>query len=357
MRSIEVEHPGASYDVLIGDIGEALDRIRGLAAGRALPLISDPRVFALHGNLLTDLSLPQPILLPEGESAKDWTNLASVIDQLAGLGVKRGTPILAFGGGSVGDVAGLAASLFKRGCPIIHVPTTLLSQADSAIGGKTAIDASGQKNLVGTFHHPALVVADPAFLDSLDQRQLRSGYAEVVKYGLIEDAEFFAWCERQGAALIAGDRDSRRHAVEHSIEAKARFVVADPCDMAGTRALLNFGHSFGHAIEALAGHAVLHGEAIAVGMVLAFRFSTTLGLCRPDDARRVQAHLASAGLPTDVADLGLRGRGDELLALMAHDKKADRSGIALVLVDGIGQARLVRGIEQATLAKFLREAG
>ena len=356
MTAIGVAHAGAGYEVIGGPLEKALPKIAEAANGARLPVVSDQRVFDLHGQLLGEVVLPNPILVPEGEAAKDWVTLAAVVEGLARLEVKRGTPIIAFGGGSVGDVAALAASLFKRGCPIIHVPTTLLAQADSAIGGKTAIDAAGQKNLAGTFHHPLLVVADPALLDTLDARQLRSGYAEVVKYGVIDDAEFFAWCEANGGSLLNGDPAARSAAIEHCIRTKARFVSADPEDRSGTRALLNFGHTFGHAIEAAAGQAVTHGEAVSVGMVLALGLSAELGLCRADDAERVRRHLVSAGLPTGLTDVGLSGSGDQLLTLMTQDKKADRSGIALVLADGIGQATLVRGIDSERLARFLADA-
>ena len=213
MTRIRVAHTGADYEVVVGSLADGLGIIADLAGGGPLPLITDQRVHALHGRLVAAIALPDPIIVPEGEAAKDWTTLAAIVDRLAALDVKRGTPIVALGGGSVGDVAGLAASVFKRGCPIIHVPTTLLAQADSAIGGKTAIDAAGQKNLAGTFHHPLLVVADPALLDTLDDRQLRSGYAEVVKYGLIDDPDFFAWCEDNGASLLADDRVARCAAI------------------------------------------------------------------------------------------------------------------------------------------------
>ncbi len=224
MTVIRVAHAGASYEVLIISLTEALRRLTSIAAGRRLPLISDRRVFDLYGERFAPIAPDLPILVPEGEAAKDWRVLAEVIDGLAVLDVKRGTPIIALGGGSIVDVAGLAASLFKRGCPIIHVPTTLLAQADSAIGGKTAIDAAGQKNLVGNFHHPMLVIADPALLDTLDERQMRSGYAEVVKYGLIGDPGFFEWCEANGGAVTAGVGTARRAVIEHCIRAKARFV-------------------------------------------------------------------------------------------------------------------------------------
>ena len=353
MTTIHVAHAGADYDVIVGDLVEALPRIDTLARGRRLPVISDGRVFALHGASLHSLTLADPILVPEGEAAKDWRTLSEVVDRLAALGVKRGTPFIALGGGSVGDVAGLAASLFKRGCPVIHVPTTLLAQADSAIGGKTAIDAAGQKNLVGTFHHPLLVVADPAFLDTLDERQMRSGYAEVVKYGLIDDPDFFDWCETNAAGILGGSRVARHAAIDHCVKAKVGFVTADPDDKTGQRALLNFGHTFGHAVEALADGRATHGEAVALGMALAFELSAKLGICPPEDSHRVRRHLAEVGLPTTLSELGLAGRAKELLSLMAQDKKADGQGLTLVLTRGIGKAFLQHGVDAGTLAEFL----
>ena len=356
MKSISLEHAGASYDVLIGDMDDALERLAEVSRGHRVPLITDARVHSLHGDRFADIALPRPLLVPEGEAAKNWPVLEGLVHQLAEQGVKRGTPVIALGGGSVGDVAGLAASLFKRGCPIIHVPTTLLAQADSAIGGKTAIDAAGQKNLVGTFHHPALVVIDPAFLDTLDERQRRAGYAEVVKYGLIDDLSFFEWCEAHGRPLIAGDRDARFRAIEYSVRTKARFVSADPDDTGGTRALLNFGHTFGHAIEALAGHDLLHGEAVAVGMTLAFGFSATIGLCSNEEVRRVRSHLVEMGLPTSIAEAGVGPKRGDLVDLMGTDKKAGADGLTLVLARGIGQPQLVRGVEPSRVADFLNSA-
>jgi 3-dehydroquinate synthase len=353
MTAIRVAHAGADYEILVGALADTLPRLRSLTGGQCLPLISDRRVFDLHGARLAGIALAEPILVPEGEAAKDWRTLADIVERLARLDIKRGTPVIALGGGSVGDVAGLAASMFKRGCPIVHVPTTLLAQADSAIGGKTAIDAAGQKNLVGTFHHPLLVLADPELLDTLGDRQLRSGYAEVVKYGLINDAAFFAWCEEHGAGIVDGNRPARSDAIEHCARAKARLVAADPNDTNGQRALLNLGHTFGHAIEALAGNSVLHGEAIAVGMCLAFRFSESLGLSPAGDFQRVRAHLAGVGLPTSLAEVGLAERGRDLLAMMAHDKKAAATGLALVLVGGIGQAFVQRNVDAGLLAAFL----
>lgn len=339
------------YEVLVGPIEAGLDRIRDL--GPAPVLVSEPRVFALHGRAVAEALGADPVLVAEGEQAKSWDGLHDLLRAFAERNVGRSTPIVALGGGSVGDLAGLAASLFKRGCPVVHVPTTLLSQADSAVGGKTAIDAFGEKNLVGTFHQPALVVVDPAFLDTLDERQLRAGYAEIVKYGLIDDPAFFAWCEANGRGLLAGHRDLRQQAILSAIRSKARIVAGDVEDKAGRRALLNLGHSFAHAIESEAGLGrVLHGEAVAQGIGLAFRLSTELGLCPASDTARVIDHFASVGLPTS---LGFKG--DRLADWMARDKKNDGAALGLILVRGIGKAFLDRSVDPQRLANFLSLVG
>ena len=350
MKIIPVATGAATYDVLVGPIAQARDR---LAAFGPAVLVSEPRVFALHGERVRSLfDGGPPILLPEGEAAKQWDVLHDLLARLTERGVTRSTPIISLGGGSVGDVAGLAASLFKRGCPVIHLPTTLLAQADSAVGGKTAIDAFGEKNVIGSFHQPALVVADPAFLDTLDQRQLRSGYAEIVKYSLIDDPAFFDWCLANGPALIAGDPDLRQRAIETAIAAKARLIAGDIEDRTGQRALLNLGHSFAHAIESEAGLGrLLHGEAVAIGLVLALRFSATLGLCQLGDADRLTTHLAEIGLPTTLADAGVSGTA--LLDWVARDKKNDGGALTLILARGIGQAFVARDVDAARLTAFL----
>jgi 3-dehydroquinate synthase len=357
MTVIRVEVEPRPYDVLVGPIEAGIERIVDLAGEAAPVLVSEPRVFALHGAAVAEALGAQPILVPEGEAAKDWTSLRELLAALAHHNISRDTPIVALGGGSVGDLAGLAASLFKRGCPVIHVPTTLLSQADSAIGGKTAIDVFGEKNLVGTFHQPALVVADPAFLDTLDERQLRSGYAEIVKYGLIDDPALFAWLEANGRGVLAAHRDLREQAICSAIRAKARIVAGDVTDRSGQRALLNLGHSFAHAIEAEAGlGTVLHGEAVALGMALAFRFSSELGLCPAGDTQRVIAHLADAGLPVGLADVGLARRGGTLAGWIQRDKKNAAGKVALVLAHGIGRAFLDRSVDERRLTAFLDSA-
>ena len=354
MTVIRVKAGPCGYDVLVGPVEAGIERILDLAQGATPVLVSEPRVFALHGAPIAEALVAQPILVPEGEAAKDWDSLHSLLADLARFNVSRSTPIVALGGGSVGDLAGLASSLFKRGCPIVHLPTTLLSQADSAIGGKTAIDAFGEKNLIGTFHQPALVVADPAFLDTLDQRQMRSGYAEILKYGLIDDPAFFAWCEANGAGVLAGHRDLREQAVSAAIRAKARIVAQDVEDRTGKRALLNLGHSFAHAIESEAGlGSVLHGEAVALGMLLAFRFSGEIGHCSAADADRVAKLLGESGLPVRLDDVGLQGRGRRLVEWIRRDKKNADGKIALVLAHGIGRAFLDRSVEEERLTVFL----
>jgi len=357
MTVIRVDVSPKPYDVLVGPVEAGIERIADLAGNSATVLISEPRVFALHGARVGEALGAQPILVPEGEAGKDWAELHKLLAALAEHNVSRDTPIVALGGGSVGDLAGLAASLFKRGCLVVHVPTTLLSQADSAVGGKTAIDAFGEKNLVGTFHQPALVIADPAFLDTLDERQLRSGYAEIVKYGLIDDPTLFAWIEANGRGVLAAHRDLREQAICSAIRAKARIVAGDVADLAGQRALLNLGHSFAHAIEAVAGLGkILHGEAVALGMALAFRFSAELGHCPAADVERVIAHLGDAGLPVRLADVGLARQGPALVEWIRRDKKNSTGKLALVLVRGIGRAFLDRSVEEARLTAFLERA-
>jgi 3-dehydroquinate synthase len=354
VKSIAVEAGAISYEILVGPLDQARDRLRALGE---LILVSEPKVFALHGDRVAALlGCAPPILLPEGEAAKQWDVLHDLLAQLASRRASRATTIVALGGGSVGDVTGLAASLFKRGCPVVHTPTTLLSQADSAVGGKTAIDAFGEKNVIGTFHQPSLVIADPAFLYTLDQRQLRSGYAEIIKYGLIDDASFFDWCLANGTALIAGNDPAHRDfAISTALSAKARLIAGDIEDRTGQRALLNLGHSFAHAIESEAGlGALFHGEAVAIGLVLALRFSAELGYCDPAPADRLASHLAEIGLPTTLCEVGVRG--PSLLNWIARDKKNEGSKLTLILTRGIGQAFIARDVDPQPLAEFLDTA-
>jgi 3-dehydroquinate synthase len=355
VKNLTVEAGGEHYDVLVGHLEDCRSRLLPLAAGKPLVVVSEPRVWGLHGDRLQALLPCDPLLVPEGEAAKDWPHLMELITAFTERNLDRSRAIAAFGGGSVGDLAGLAAGLFKRGLPIVQLPTTLLAQADSAVGGKTAIDALGQKNLVGMFHQPRLVIADVSLLDTLDPRQLRAGYAEVVKYGLIRHEALFEWLEGHGAALLGGHREYREEAVWQSVAAKARAVEADVTDRNGTRALLNFGHTFAHALESAAGlGTLLHGEAVAIGMVLAFDLSAALGLCAHDDAQRVRAHLQAAGLPVTIAEIGVNR--SELLPLMWTDKKNAGGALRLVLTRGIGDAFLSDGVAEEVLADFLTSA-
>lgn len=353
MKSISVAAGAAQYDVLVGPIEQARDR---LAALGPVILVSEPKVYALHGDRVRALlDCAPPILLPEGEAAKQWDVLHTLLAELARRGASRSTAIVALGGGSVGDVAGLAASLFKRGCSVVHLPTTLLSQADSAVGGKTAIDAFGEKNVIGSFHQPALVVADPAFLATLDARQMRSGYAEIIKYGLIDDPALFAWCLEHGERLLAGDRVLQDQAITAAITAKSRLIAGDVEDRSGQRALLNLGHSFAHAIESEAGIGrILHGEAVALGLVLALRFSATLGLCDHVSAGQLAAHFTTSGLPATLGEVGVTGPA--LLKWIARDKKNDGPALTLILARAVGRAFVARDVDRASLAAFLDAA-
>jgi 3-dehydroquinate synthase len=263
---------------------------------------------------------------------------------------------VALGGGVVGDLAGFAASILHRGVLLVQIPTTLLAQVDSSVGGKTAIDTAQGKNLIGTFHQPSLVLADISTLFTLPEREVRAGYAEVMKYGLLGDAPFFAWLEQNWEKVFSGKGDERRNAIESSIRAKASIVKADEREESGTRALLNLGHTFGHALEAFAGYSdrLLHGEAIAIGMRLAFAYSVEQGLCPADDAARVERHLEAAGLPAKISDIpGKRPSTGQLLRLMAQDKKVKGGKLALVLARGIGQAFIERDVALDRLTDFL----
>ncbi|MBM3567127.1 MAG: 3-dehydroquinate synthase [Alphaproteobacteria bacterium] len=336
-----------AYDIHVG-VG-AIDRAGALIAplagrGRVVA-VSDRNVWPLHGERLTAALRAaglgcESIVLPAGESTKSFEGLAGLLDRLLDLGVERRDLILAFGGGVIGDLAGFAAAILKRGVDYAQIPTTLLAQVDSSVGGKTAIDVRQGKNLVGAFHQPRLVIADVGLLHSLPERERRAGYAEIVKYGLIDDTPFFAQLEREHGALETLDLGRIAGWVTHSCRAKARVVEADEREQ-GMRELLNLGHTFGHALEAALGYdeALRHGEAVALGMAMAFRLSERLGLCRAEDRARVEAHLAAVGLPTRRAQInGLKSDAAALYALMRQDKKTRDGRPRFVLARGIGKA-------------------
>lgn len=362
MPDIKVALGARSYDVVIasGALGQAGARVAPLLKRAWVPIITDANVAVLHlPALQAALDAAgiayDTLVLDAGESTKGWAGLAQLTEWLVARGVERSDFIIALGGGVIGDLVGFAASIVKRGCGFVQIPTTLLAQVDSSVGGKTAINIAAGKNMVGAFHQPALVLADPLVLATLPPRELAAGYAEVVKYGLIDDADFFGWCEAHGAAVLSGDIGAREVAIAHSITAKARIVAADERETQDVRALLNLGHTFGHALEAATGYsdALLHGEAVAAGMALAFGFSAEVGLCSAADAARVAAHLAASGLPHNLATAHVRDSGTALAAHMAHDKKARGGIVPLILARAIGQSLVSTDYGLGQVADFL----
>jgi 3-dehydroquinate synthase len=296
------------------------------------------------------------VVVPAGESTKSFRMLEHVCDALLAAKIERGDLVVALGGGVVGDLAGFAAAVVRRGVDYVQVPTSLLAQVDSSVGGKTAINVSHGKNLIGAFYQPILVVADTALLDTLPKREFRAGYAEVVKYGLLGDAAFYAWLEANWRDLFAGG-PSREHAIAVSCRAKAAIVARDERET-GDRMLLNLGHTFGHAFEAAAGFSdrLLHGEAIGLGMALAFEFSARRGLLPPAEAERVIAHLAAVGLPTHVSAVPGDWPGvDAMMELISQDKKVQRGQLTFILVRGIGSAFIENNVDSTEVRAFLEE--
>jgi 3-dehydroquinate synthase len=359
---IRVESAGGSYEVRIapGLLADAASHCAPLLRGRDAMIVTDANV-AREWRGPVEASFAAAGIathwyeLPPGEASKSWAALGALLEWLLARGVERGDAVLALGGGMIGDLTGFAAAVLKRGCRFIQLPTTLLAQVDSSVGGKTAVNLPAGKNLVGAFHQPALVLADPLALDTLPARELRAGYAEVVKYGVLGDGAFFAWCEANGAALLAGDPTARAEAVAASVAAKARIVAADERETRDVRALLNLGHTFGHALEAETGFSdrLLHGEGVALGMILAARYSVRMGLLASADAERIAVHLGNSGLPTGLAGLGLATDGRGLVAHMLHDKKMDGGTLPFILLRGIGQAFVSRAVALDDVAAFL----
>ena len=360
-RRIDVALGDRSYPILIeaGLLARAADHLAPLARGRVTAIVTDENVLPHCTTLRTALAdagvRSEAIVLPPGEATKSWTQLAALCDRLLDLGVERGDHVVALGGGVIGDLVGFACAILKRGCGFVQVPTSLLAQVDSSVGGKTAINTRAGKNLIGAFHQPAMVLIDPAVLDTLPQREVRAGYAEVVKYGLIDDPAFFAWCEANGPALIAGDPEARERAIAHSVAAKARIVAADEHETNGTRALLNLGHTFGHALEADAGFSqkLIHGEGVAAGCALAFAFSAAQGLCPAEDAARVAAHWRAVGLPDGLAAARITASGATLVEHMRHDKKMAAGTLPFLLARGIGRTYLDKTVALADVEAFL----
>lgn len=352
-----------SYDIVIGRdiIEDAGSEIAARLPGARLAVVTDTNVADLHLSTLTksldnaDIEHVEIVVEP-GEGSKSFATLESVIDDLLAARIERTDAVLAFGGGVVGDLAGFAAGIVLRGVHFIQVPTNLLSQVDSSVGGKTGINSPRGKNLVGVFHQPDLVLADSGILDSLPPRIFNAGYAEVAKYAMIQDLEFFAWLEANWRAIAAGWPE-RDHAIAVACQGKADIVALDERER-GQRALLNLGHTFGHALEAFTGYSdrLLHGEAVAIGVVLAHEFSFRLGYCSLEDARRVEAHLAEVGLPTRMQDMG----GDlpdaeTLMRHIAQDKKVKRGKLTFILTRGIGEAFIADDVSGEAVEAFLKE--
>ncbi len=367
--AVKVALGNRSYDIHVG---------RGLlqrAGELCAPVLKQKRVFivtdstvaplylaAFESSLRTSGIRADHVIVPAGEASKTFDELARVLDAMLAAKCERGTMIVALGGGVVGDLTGFAASVLLRGVDFIQVPTTLLSQVDSSVGGKTGINTAAGKNLVGAFHQPRLVLADTDVLSTLPRRELLAGYAEVAKYGLLGDAAFWAWLETNGAAALSGGDNAHgflRHCIVTSCEAKARIVAADEKE-SGERALLNLGHTFGHALEAEMGYGgeLLHGEAVAIGMAMAFDLSTRLGLCPASDGARLRAHFEAVGLRTAPPRTGPRGAITPamLVAHMAQDKKMKDGALTFVLARGIGKAFLTHDVPAAVLEQTLAAA-
>lgn len=361
---LHVDLGARSYDVHVGQglLARAGELIAAFAPAKRVFIVTDQNVARLHRPaLLASLDAAGlknwTVTLPPGEATKSFQGLELLCRHLLQAGIGRKDLVIAFGGGVIGDLAGLAAGLVKRGIDFIQIPTTLLSQVDSSVGGKTAIDTPEGKNFVGLIHQPRLVLADLDVLTTLPARELRCGYAEIVKVGLIGDADFFAWCEANAARVLACESDALAHAVKHAIAFKARIVEADEREE-GKRALLNLGHTFAHALEAHAAYdgALAHGEAVGAGLALAFAHAAGLGLCPRQDADRVRAHLDAAGLNTSLAALpGAPYDAEKLLALMGEDKKAEAGALTLILAGGIGQAFMRKNADVGALRAFLKE--
>jgi 3-dehydroquinate synthase len=354
-----------AYEIVIGrDVLNSLGaRVAALRPGARTAIVTN-RTVAKHWLEKTEASLTQAgisssrIVVEEGEGSKSYAGLERVSEALIAAKIERNDLVVALGGGVVGDLAGFAAAILRRGVDFVQVPTSLLAQVDSSVGGKTGINSPQGKNLLGAFHQPVLVIADTSVLDTLSPRQFRAGYAEVAKYGVLGDEGFFAWLEANHADLFKGGT-GREHAIATSCRAKAAIVARDERET-GDRALLNLGHTFGHALEAATGFSdrLFHGEGVAIGMVLAAQLSAQLGMIAQADAARIERHLAEVGLPTHLKHIaGFAQEGladaDALMALMAQDKKVRRGRLTFILLEAIGRAVISRDVEPALVRDFL----
>jgi 3-dehydroquinate synthase len=353
-----------AYDILIGPglIAQAGMEIAARLKGRRAAIVTDRNVASLYldpfvKNLETAGIACTPVVLPAGEKTKSFEHLVTVCDSVLEGRIERNDCIVALGGGVIGDLAGFAAGIVRRGVRFVQIPTSLLAQVDSSVGGKTGINSRHGKNLIGVFHQPDLVLADTDVLNSLSEREFRAGYAEVAKYGLIDKPDFFAWLEANWRSVFAGG-EARVEAIAASCRAKAEVVVADEREN-GPRALLNLGHTFGHALEAATAYdsaRLVHGEGVAIGMVLAHEFSSRMNLASPDDAKRVETHLRDVGLPTRMADIpGELPPAERLLDAMAQDKKVKNGKFTFILTHGVGQSFIADDVPSAEVLSFLKE--
>lgn len=364
MAIIPVSLSRRSYHVHVGKglIDNAGDLASAFLRKSVVPVVADKNARHHHGKRLEQAlanaghSVIWYVVEP-GETSKSWNSLQNLTDWMLTNGVERGDHVVALGGGVVGDLTGFACSILKRGCGFIQIPTTLLAQVDSSVGGKTAINTAAGKNLIGAFHQPALVLADTDALKTLPHREMLAGYAEVIKYGILGDAHFFEWCEKNGASVVACDDTALSEAVSQSVIAKARIVAEDERETSGTRALLNLGHTFGHALEAETGYKenLLHGEAVALGMVLSARYSHKCGLLAQSDADRVTKAIAASGLRSEISSLELNCNGAKLVDHMRHDKKMDAGTLPFILLRSIGAAFLDHNVCLRDVAEFLDE--
>jgi 3-dehydroquinate synthase len=363
-ETVHVELGARSYDILIGEglLQEAGKHLSPLLKRPLTAIVTDENVARFHLQPLTQALHRHGIeavsvILPPGEATKSYSALATLCDKLLAAGIERRDKIIALGGGVIGDLTGFAAAVLRRGVDFIQIPTTLLAQVDSSVGGKTGINSPLGKNLVGAFHQPITVLADTSLLNSLPKRELAAGYAEVVKYGLLGDAPFFDWLETNGRDILAGDSVKRIRAIRVSCEAKAKIVAEDETET-GVRALLNLGHTFAHALEAATGYSdrLLHGEAVSIGMVQAFRFSERLRLCSEGTADRVARHLKASGLPIHISQIpGSLPPPSELLEIMRQDKKAQAGKLTFILARGIGEAFVERNVPDKDVLAFLED--
>ena len=365
-ETVSVELGERRYDIVVGEnlIKNSGKLIAPLLRQPRVVIISDSNVAPYYKNIL-EYSLDsegvshESFVLPAGESTKSFKYFVKLVDDILALGIERGTCLVALGGGVIGDLVGYAAASVLRGIDFVQIPTSLLAQVDSSVGGKTGINTVHGKNLVGAFHQPRLVLCDVGVLDTLPERELKAGYAEVVKYGVIGDEQFFDWLESNGSEIVKGNKLSRQSAIVRSCEAKAKIVAEDEQE-AGRRALLNFGHTFGHALEAEAGFSdlLLHGEAVSIGMVLALALSTKLGHCKSNAYLSVRDHLRHVGLPVSTSDRPTVNWDTEaLLNHMAKDKKVIDGSMTFVLARGIGHAFLSRDVERDVLIELLKSGG